>query len=611
MTSRVTTIASAQIDVTWHQEQVQAASSAARRCARFCDGIAVSRFVILLCGVLAAAAVAARPGAGPIIAVALMAAAWLLLALWHGMWIDRRDACRRRMRYHEHGAQRCADQWQHLDDPAIPCSAEHPFAHDLDLLGSQGLLARLDSCGSRHGSELLASWLLDPEQAWSAQRQEAVQALATRHTWRAAVHVAAAPRRGVQVSAAPLQSWLAQEVQTPSLLLRVAAIAASVVAVSAIVLASVALGLTAGLATALVAILVLSAWEGRRLQGSGLSQLDGDAQVDGLIALRHGLRAVYALNDDSHPRLAALAASAQQADHGLAAVGRLAAALARRANPLWTYGPGALLCAGIHLEQRFHHWGQQHRQHFSHWLQVLAEAEALASLATWAAEQPGTWPQLNDHGPLLAAENLQHPLLPRSQRIGNSCSLNQGQVLILTGANASGKSTWLRTLSLAVILARVGTTVPAQRLHLQKMHVATVMRVHDDLAAQRSRFQAEVHRLAQALHTATESAVAPLLVFDEILGGTNSQERHEGTRSIIRARLQQPGVVLLATHDLALAALAEEFPQQVQLAHFADTADADSRDLAFDYQLRSGVIASTNALRVMRAAGLPVDQASS
>lgn len=597
----------AAIDASWHQQQVDAATAEAKRCARRCDLIAVTRFLILVAIIICAAAVAARPGAGPIVAVALLAGLWMALALWHGLWIDRRDASRRRRRYHEHGAERCADRWQHLADPAIACAADHPFAHDLDLLGAHGLIARLDTCGSRHGSEHLAAWLLDPEQAWNPQRQEAVQALTGRHQWRAAVHVAAAPRRGSHASVTPLQQWLEQDLAPASPLVRIVAIAASLLALAAISVSTVVLGLTAGLAMALVAIAALSGWETRRLRAAGLAELDGDAQVDGLIALRQGLREVYTLSGDAHPRLAELAAAAQHADQGLATVARLAGALARRANPLWTYGPGALLCAGIHLEQRMRRWAQEHHEHFAHWLQVLAEVEALSSLATWAAEQPGCWPSLVDEGPVLAAQELQHPLLARSQRVGNTCSLHQGQVLILTGANASGKSTWLRTLSLAVVLARVGTTVPAHRLQLQAMHVATVMRVHDDLAAQRSRFQAEVHRLAQALQEATASTRVPLLVFDEILGGTNSQERHEGTRSIIRCRLGQPGIVLLATHDLALAQLAEEFPEQVQLAHFADTADADSRDLAFDYHLRPGVIASTNALRVMRAAGLPVD----
>ena len=93
------------------------------------------------------------------------------------------------------------------------------------------------------------------------------------------------------------------------------------------------------------------------------------------------------------------------------------------------------------------------------------------------------------------------------------------------------------------------------------------------------------------------------MVFDEILGGTNSAERHAGTEAIIRSRLGSPGVMLVATHDLALAQLAEDFPEQVELAHFADNADEHSTDLEFDYLLRPGVIQSTNALRIMRKAG--------
>ena len=155
------------------------------------------------------------------------------------------------------------------------------------------------------------------------------------------------------------------------------------------------------------------------------------------------------------------------------------------------------MLSGIHLSQQIRLWVAAYGKQAQNWQQILAEVEALSALSTWAAEQQGAWPEIvepADDKPLLDVEDLSHPLIPAPQRVGNSMHLRHRQVLVLTGSNASGKSTWMRTLSLCILLARAGTTVPASQCRLQPLRLATVMRVHDDLAAGKSRFQAEVAR---------------------------------------------------------------------------------------------------------------------
>ena len=147
------------------------------------------------------------------------------------------------------------------------------------------------------------------------------------------------------------------------------------------------------------------------------------------------------------------------------------------------------------------------------------------------------------------------------------------------------------------------------------MRLATVMRVADDLRGGRSRFQAEVERLKAMLDRMEDGAGPVCLALDEILGGTNSLERHHGTRAVLDHARGGHGVVLVSTHDLDLARLAEDEPERFVLAHFADRAalgevTEGGPDMIFDYQLRPGVLQSTNALRVMQAYGLPVDPAA-
>jgi DNA mismatch repair ATPase MutS len=161
-----------------------------------------------------------------------------------------------------------------------------------------------------------------------------------------------------------------------------------------------------------------------------------------------------------------------------------------------------------------------------------------------------------------------------------------------------------------VVLARCGVTVPAAGLRLRRLRLATVMAVEDDVHAGISRFQAEVLRLKRALDLACSPGLPVLVALDEPLSGTNSLERHLGTAAVASALARHGAGVLISTHDLALAGLARPGDALVQLVHFSDHAaeHGAGATLAFDYRLRPGVLETTNALRIMRLAGLPVDE---
>jgi DNA mismatch repair ATPase MutS len=131
------------------------------------------------------------------------------------------------------------------------------------------------------------------------------------------------------------------------------------------------------------------------------------------------------------------------------------------------------------------------------------------------------------------------------------------------------------------------------------------MRVQDSLARGSSRFHAEVTRLKQCLDQARQADFT-FVLFDEILAGTNSRERHLGTRAVLEMLASLPAATLIATHDLALAELVSSYPDRVRIVHFRD--QVQDGQLAFDYELRPGPLTSTNALRVMRAAGLEVPE---
>jgi DNA mismatch repair ATPase MutS len=227
-------------------------------------------------------------------------------------------------------------------------------------------------------------------------------------------------------------------------------------------------------------------------------------------------------------------------------------------------------------------------------------------VATFAYLNPeATFPQIADVPMRFAARQLGHPLIPDAQRICNDFSIGRmGDVVIVTGSNMSGKSSFLRTLGVNLCLAYAGAPVIAGQLEVSLFRLFTCIRVSDSLADGISYFYAEVRRLKALLSALEADDALPLFfLIDEIFRGTNNRERLIGSRSYIHALVGKHGVGVISTHDLELVKLADEL-EQITNYHFEDRV-MDGR-MEFDYLLRPGPSPTTNALKIMRQVGLPV-----
>ncbi len=300
-----------------------------------------------------------------------------------------------------------------------------------------------------------------------------------------------------------------------------------------------------------------------------------------------------------HDLIAAGAAPAQ----AVARLRRLVESLESRRNlilqplsPLVFYA--ALLALGVENWRR--HFGPAVRA----WLAAVGELEALASLGGYAWEHPGdVWPEFAAGGPLFEAVALAHPLLPESRAVGNDLRLDAGtRLLVISGPNMAGKSTFLRGVGINAVLAQCGAPARARRLRLSPLAVGASICVLDSLQGGVSRFYAEIRRLKLLADLA--AGPRPLLfLLDELLSGTNSHDRYAGARLITRALLARGALGLVTTHDLALA----QIPETVAAArnfHFDDRFEAGQ--LCFDYRLLPGVARSSNALKLMQSVGLEV-----
>jgi hypothetical protein len=239
------------------------------------------------------------------------------------------------------------------------------------------------------------------------------------------------------------------------------------------------------------------------------------------------------------------------------------------------------------------------------WLAAVGEFEALSSLGGYAYEHPADiFPEFADTSPCFEAEGLAHPLLPDRDAVRNDLRFGTDlRVLIISGPNMAGKSTFVRSVGINAVLAQCGAPVRARRLRLSPLAVGASICVLDSLQGGISRFYAEIRRLKQIVDL-TEGKPAVLFLLDEFLQGTNSQDRRLGAEAMVHRLVEHGAIGLVTTHDLALTQIAEGFGPRASNAHFEDR--LEDGKLVFDYRLQPGIVETSNALRLMRSIGLDV-----
>jgi hypothetical protein len=266
----------------------------------------------------------------------------------------------------------------------------------------------------------------------------------------------------------------------------------------------------------------------------------------------------------------------------------------------------ALLCWSTQLAVAIEDWRSLTGPRLARWMEVVGELEALTSLAAYAFEHPShVRPEFVEDGALFAAAGLGHPLLPAERCVANDVRLDaKRQLLLVSGSNMSGKSTLLRSVGVAALLAQAGGVVNATRLQLSPLSIGAAIRVSDSLQEGTSHFMAELQHVRRVLDL-TSGERATLFLLDEIFHGTNSHDRTIGADAVLTTLVSRRAIGLVTTHDLALAKVAERLAPRAANVHFEDQLEHDR--IVFDYRMRPGVVTRSNALALMRAVGLPVE----
>ena len=252
---------------------------------------------------------------------------------------------------------------------------------------------------------------------------------------------------------------------------------------------------------------------------------------------------------------------------------------------------------------RMFRWQQKYSAELPVWFEVIAEMDALISMANCNYNHP-EWnmPKLTDSGFQVKAVGLGHPLIDESRCIINSFKISgEEQIAIITGANMAGKSTFLRTMGINLILAANGCKVCASDFEFSPVRVFTNMRTSDNLMNDESYFYAELLRL-QTMLTLLRNGTNLFVIVDEMLKGTNSVDKLNGSKELIRQLIALKTHGIVATHDLGLTELAEIYPGSVKNQCFEVQLQND--ELNFDYKLTDGVTRTMNATFLMKKMGI-------
>jgi len=248
-------------------------------------------------------------------------------------------------------------------------------------------------------------------------------------------------------------------------------------------------------------------------------------------------------------------------------------------------------------------WHRRNKAHFHQWNELLSFFDAANSLANFAFNHPGfVFPTFTSDDFMLKTDQMGHPLIHEKKRVDNDFEIEgTQQLVIVTGANMAGKSTFLRTVGVNMVLGMTGAPVCAKSMQFKPVEVFSNMRTTDSLFNDESYFFAELKRLKMILDE-MEKGRELLIILDEILKGTNSVDKLAGSQKLVQRLVGHKAPAIIATHDLKLTEMATSYPQQVKNQCFEITIDND--EMQFDYQLRSGVTTIMNATFLMKKMGI-------
>ncbi|RAV27479.1 MutS-related protein [Sinomicrobium soli] len=485
----------------------------------------------------------------------------------------------------------------HGDFKDLPDGSEftdplHAYSNDTDLFGPGSFFQYLNRTGLISGRAKLAAWLTANNTERISERQEAVRELAGKTAFRQEFTATARMMKG-RTPAEEIKKWM--ERHTPFVPAAMRWLPAVFTAGSGVLLVLFFTGMVPGIWILLYYV------AGLLLTGSRLRKINALAVHTGRIQdffLRYRqLLELLEKESFSAPVLAALrghiTAPGKNASWLLRQLARAIDAFDQRNNMIMALLGNGFLLWDLRQCYRIEQWILAHRDKVGQWFDTVSAVDACNSLGNFAFNHPDyVFPEITDREVVLETKGAVHPLIPADKAVRNDYTIARENFFIITGANMAGKSTFLRTVSLQIIMGNGGLPVCARSCSYSPVKLVTSMRTVDSLSDEASYFYAELSRLKYIVNTLQGEEHRYFVVLDEILKGTNSTDKAIGSRKFVEKLVALGATGIIATHDLSLCEAADVLPQ---VSNYYFDAEITNDELYFDYRFKKGVCRNMNA----------------
>lgn len=481
----------------------------------------------------------------------------------------------------------------------------HPFSYDLDIFGADGFFQTINRTTRPGGTEKLATDITNPllDKSVIEQRQQAFRELASNDEWRQAFKAHGRIYKLTEEDDTILKNLHEQKLKVPKWALsKVVYLGVPALTIITIVLSAINI---IPVGYPILAILIQWAITGILFKTTQQADASTGKTNKIMAGQRELIRAIKTKKWESQLLIDLQQKLLSENGNALEAVDQLARIMNNfeyRNNLIINMIINSILLWDIQCLSRFYKWHKNSSHHFNKWMETLDTMDAWVSCGGYVKNNPDfVKPTITNNFQLNSVE-LGHPLLPSNKRITNDYKLDKGTSFhIVTGANMAGKSTFLRTVSLNMVMAMSGLPVCAKSFDFYPVNIFTSMRTTDSLSKDESYFYAELRRLREA-YDRIKTGERLFIVLDEILKGTNSEDKRKGSMDFLKQLVKYDVAGIIATHDTQLSDLEKMHPEIFKNYCFEIEIDGDN--ISFDYKLLPGVTQTMNAQLLMKQMGL-------
>lgn len=481
----------------------------------------------------------------------------------------------------------------------------HDFSLDLDIFGKNSLFQMTDRTATVKGSQVLGEWFNSPSlnKEEIEKRQEAAKELSPLISFRQYFRARGMGAKEIPSEIDFLEKWQEKEnIFYPKLIFKLLTIIWPIINIIGIVLFSIDILPGKIIIAMLLPSLGIVGIFTKKINQIHINLSKRTALLEKYVNILKLIENQDFKSDLLQELKIKIERNKETASESIKKLSLILSALDTRLNVFAGILLNAILLWDIQQVWRAEKWKSEKAKNLKHWIEAIAEIDALCSISNLSYNNPNwIFPKLNKDE-VWEFENIRHPLMKTENCVANSFHVkNIPHLKVITGANMAGKSTYLRTIGSNMVLAMIGAPVHSESMNFTPIQIISSLRTTDSLMKNESYFYAEIKRL-QFIVNRLRDGEQLFVLLDEILKGTNSKDKEQGSKALLRQLINLRTVGIIATHDLSLGKLEEEFYPNIQNQCFE--VDIKNDELSFDYTIRPGVAKNMNASFLLKKMGI-------